>query len=185
MNDEIWKPIKETEGCYLVSSYGRVKSVPRNGTINEERIIKQQLKKDNYYQVNMKIYGKSIWRRVNRLVAQAFIPNPDNLPCVNHKDGNKHNNHVNNLEWCTMKENCEHYYETLYDNKYKGRGQIHPKSVIRIDEQGKLTSFSSLLKAAVETFGNKDKRAGISKACKQNKKYLSYMWKYGEEDYFE
>ena len=184
MNNEIWKPIKETDGCYLISNYGRVKSLPRNGTINKERIIKQQLKKDNYYQVNMKVYGKSIWRRVNRLVAQAFIPNPNNLPCINHKNGNKLNNCVDNLEWCTHKENSRHYFNTIYDNKYKGRGQIHPKSVVRIDENGMITIFSSLLKASEETFGDKNKRNGISKACRQNKKYLSYIWKY-TEDYYE
>lgn len=183
MNNEIWKPIKETDGCYLISNYGRVKSVPRNGTINKERIIKQQLKKDNYYQVNMKVYGKSIWRRVNRLVAQAFIPNPDNLPCVNHKDGNKLNNCVDNLEWCTAKDNTNHYIKTLYKRKI-GRGQIFPKSVVRIDANKNEKKFDSLLKAANETFNNKNKRAGISKACKTGKKYLNYEWKF-MEDYYE
>ena len=185
MNNEIWLPIKETKGCYMVSNYGHIKSIQRNGTKNQDVILKPLLKKDDYYQVNLKFYGKSIWRRINRLVAETFIPNPNNLPCVNHKDGNKLNNCADNLEWCTAKYNTIHYYNNLYDKSVnKGRGQIFPKSVVRIDTDGNIKTFDSLVKAAVETFGNQDKRAGISKACKQNKKYLSYSWKY-MEDYYE
>lgn len=188
MNNELWCPIKETEGCYEISNLGRVKSIQRKGTINNDKIIKPLLKKDNYYQVNLKFHGKSIWRRINRLVAQAFIPNPNNLPCVNHKDGNKLNNNVDNLEWCTYRDNTNHYINNFYKHN-KGRGKISPKCVIRIDKKGNKTEFSSLARASKSTFNDINKRYGISKACRHNKSYLGYYWKFIDdnrtEDYHE
>ena len=97
---EIWKEIKDYEGLYQVSNLGRVKS--------STKILKNRLSKRGYYIVTLYKNGKSTTKWVHRLVAEAFIPNPDNLPQVNHKDEDKLNNRVDNLEWCTAKYNCNY-----------------------------------------------------------------------------
>lgn len=94
---EIWKPIEGTEGRYEVSNTGKVRSLNFNHTgVTKE--IKQKIDKYGYCTIHYFINGKRIYTTVHRLVAQAFIPNPQNLPAVNHKDANKKNNHADNLE---------------------------------------------------------------------------------------
>lgn len=99
-------------GLYQVSNLGRVKSLNYLGH-KKIQILKQSLTGDNYYHTRyyrVILYKNGISKnyRVHRLVAEAFIPNPDNLPYVNHKDYNTFNNNVNNLEWCTPKYNSNH-----------------------------------------------------------------------------
>ena len=96
----MWKNIKGYEELYQVSNYGRVKSLRKNG-----KIINGYIDGKGYMQVALSKNGKKKWFRIHRLVAQAFIPNHDNLPIINHKDENKLNNRVDNLEWCTTKYN--------------------------------------------------------------------------------
>ena len=114
MTEEIWKPIEGYEGQYEISSYGRVKSLKRpyenNGGIQwtKERILSPGKDKDGYLQVNLHCNGKQHQRKIHRLVAQAFLPNPDNLPMVNHKDEDKTNNNVDNLEWCDHRYNMNY-----------------------------------------------------------------------------
>lgn len=105
---EIWRDIKDYEGLYQISNFGRVKSLPRNGTISTERILKPLLTGRGYYKVTLSKHNKAKYPSIHRLVAEAFILNPDNLPQINHKDGNKTNNKVGNLEWCTSLENVKH-----------------------------------------------------------------------------
>ena len=116
---ELWKDIKGYEGCYQVSNLGRIKSLDRmtNNQYGEYfmkgRILKNSIIKDKgYCRVSLNNGNGKISTRVHRLVAEAFIPNPENKPEVNHKDGNKLNNCVSNLEWCTNKENIEHSIRT-------------------------------------------------------------------------
>ena len=105
---EIWKDIKGYEGLYQVSNLGRVRSLNRIDSLGRWRCGKIKATVDNgngYKLVNLKHKGKQKMVTVHKLVAEAFILNPDNLPCINHKDENKYNNCVNNLEWCTYKYN--------------------------------------------------------------------------------
>ena len=104
--NEIWKPIEGYEGLYEVSNLGRVKSLKRLHT--KERILSQFLNHRGYARVNLWKENKSRKYSVHRLVAEAFIPNPDSKPQVNHIDENKTNNSVENLEWCTQLENHNH-----------------------------------------------------------------------------
>lgn len=103
---ENWKDIHGYENLYQVSDLGRVKSVKRN------KILKNSKSSCGYYVIELYCNGKNKMFRINRLVAQAFIPNPENKTFVNHIDGNKLNNHVDNLEWCTAKENMIHASKT-------------------------------------------------------------------------
>lgn len=109
---EIWKPVVGYEGIYEVSNLGRVKSLERVVSFGRaRRVIKEKILKQvkkgtcQYYCVNLTIKGKQHWMLVHRLVAQAFIPNPKGLPEVNHKDENKDNNTLDNLEWCDREHN--------------------------------------------------------------------------------
>ena len=116
---EIWKDIPKYEGLYQVSNLGRVKSIPHiikankdGGTrITEERIKSTNVGWHGYVWVSLSKKGKCKTYSVHRIVARVFIKNPSGLKYVNHKDGNKKNNHVNNLEWCTAHENQIHASE--------------------------------------------------------------------------
>ena len=98
--EEIWKDIKGYEGRYQVSNLGNVKSLRTNKLLYYSN-------SDNYYRVSL-YKNKRTMFSIHRLVAEAFIPNPNNLPCVNHKDCNTYNNKVDNLNWCTYKQNNEY-----------------------------------------------------------------------------
>lgn len=101
---EEWKDVPNTEGKIQISNAGRVRSKLRGSWL----VLKQQDDQKGYKRVSVTINRVKHTYKVHRLVAQAFINNPDDLPQVNHIDGNKHNNNVNNLEWCTNIDNCHH-----------------------------------------------------------------------------
>ena len=115
LENEIWKDVEGYEGFYQVSNKGRVKSLDRI-SINKnglkchfkERILNPRLNSGGYREVPLCKNGTQHSARVHRLVAKAFIPNPDNLPFINHKDENKENNCVENLEWCTPEYNVNY-----------------------------------------------------------------------------
>ena len=111
VDSEIWKDIEGYEGLYQVSNLGRVKSLNYHRT-GKEKILRLE-KSQGYYIADLCINGKAKHYKVHRLVAEAFIPNPENLPEINHKDENPSNNNVNNLEYCDRK----------YNNSYGSRNE--------------------------------------------------------------
>ena len=112
---EQWKPIERFNGEYMISSHGRVRSLKRHG----DRIMPQTIQRKGYYAVTFWMNNKAYCRKVHRLVIEAFTPNPDSLPCINHIDGNKLNNHVSNLEWCTYQANMQHAVRTGLTNPHQ------------------------------------------------------------------
>ena len=119
MMQEVWKDIKGMEGCYQISNKGRVKALERvvlrsvNGNIHiKEHIVKGSKDTKGYLQLDARVDGKRIVKLIHRLVAEAFIDNPNKYEQVNHKDGNKLNNDVSNLEWVTATENIRHACRT-------------------------------------------------------------------------
>ena len=124
MNTEKWKEINEYKGLYCVSNLGRVKTIPRKfidyrGRLLcfKERILKRSISKDGYLMVRLTKDGISKYVSVHSLVAKAFIDNPNNYPCINHKDENKGNPIVSNLEWCTYSYN--NTYGTVLERRKK------------------------------------------------------------------
>lgn len=131
MDNEIWKGVPNYEGMYQVSNSGRVRSLDRyvdTGIINStKRFIKGiDLKfksdKDGYHFIGLKKNQKAKYLRVHRLVALVFIDNPYNKPQVNHINGIKNDNRVENLEWCTLSENRQHAYDTGLQNGKSRQG---------------------------------------------------------------
>lgn len=115
---EIWKDVKGYEGIYEVSNLGNVKSKDRLIVTSKnivakinQRILKKKVTKKGYERLTLSVSGKHKDVGVHRLVAQAFIQNPENKKEVNHIDGNKQNNQISNLEWCTRNENEKHAFK--------------------------------------------------------------------------
>lgn len=129
---EIWKDIKGYEGYYQISNYGDVKSVERNiiGRNRKEIILKGGFDGKYFFVILQKNCIKKHFK-IHRLVALNFIDNPLNKPEVNHIDGNKLNNHVNNLEWNTMSENQKHAFKIGLNST---KGEKHPRHKLTWNE---------------------------------------------------
>lgn len=182
---ELWKDIEGFEGLYQVSTWARVKRLPTIDTINrirKEKIMKPSYDKDGYLFIGLTINGKQKHFRIHRLVAKAFIPNPDNLPLVNHKDEVKDNNYPYNLEWCTYK------YNTNYGNCISKRTKtwienFEYEKVYQYDLNGNfIKEWASAKEASIELNISKN---GIQSNCYnpvRNKTYKGFIWSY---EYFE
>jgi hypothetical protein len=187
---EIWKDIGLVKGIdytgfYQVSNLGRVKSlsryVYRNGSYSypvKEKIKIQTIDRAGYLVATLCKSGKGWSYTVHRLVALAFIPNSLNKCCVNHKDGNKLNNNVSNLEWVTYSENTRHAYKTgLLTNEYSKK----PVVMFSLDDKP-LMWFDSAVEA--ERYLNK-KKLHISCCCKNRYGYKTaggYKWEYYKKE---
>ena len=140
-SEEIWKDIIGYEGLYQVSSYGRVRSLDRYDSRNcfrKKRILKLCANRLGYLKVGLWSNGKVKHHLVHRLVAEAFIPNPNNLPIINHIDENPSNNNVDNLEWCTAKYNMN--YGTIRERQKdtlikKGIWYTDYRDLLKIDKK--------------------------------------------------
>lgn len=171
--EEIWKDILNFEGYYQVSNLGNVKSLERsvvyknkeNPHIFKSKQLLPKTTSTGYLEVVLtKHDGKRYCKRVHRLVAEAFLENPNNLPFVNHINENKKDNCVENLEWCTPKQNIEAYHST--------RIQIY-----QYDLNGNLLKIWNSTTKAAETL-NGDK-TGIQHCCfGKIKTYYNFIWTY-------
>lgn len=177
---EEWRAIEGYDGLYEVSNTGKVRSNNYLGHGKQKEL--SQWNNGGYLRVTMRENGKSIKRLVHRLVAEAFILNPENKPEVNHKDGNKLNNNVDNLEWSTRKENLDHADATgLRAGSIKAilssnRRLSRPIIATNI-ETGEEKYFESI-QAAQREIGTKDINAVLSG---KQKKAKGHTYRYAQE----
>lgn len=181
LNEE-FRDIKGYEGQYQVSNYGRIKSLCRLSKCKNEKykIIKEKILRVNYgtnkYAIVTFSKNKKIKTfEIHRLVAEAFIPNPDNLPCVNHRNEIKNDNRIENLEWCTYS------YNNSYNGKAKKINEERKKPVLQFNLKGKLLKeYNSITEASLKT---KYDKTTISKCCNNIiKKSKKYLWKFKESE---
>lgn len=182
--NEIWKDIKGWEGYYQVSNLGNVRSLDRaitqsNGKVVvwKGRLLRQRKNELGYKFVGLRKDYKRKTMRVHRLVAMAFIPNPNNLPQINHKDVNPSNNRVDNLEWCSQ------LYNNMYDNANIKRGISRKENytgtpVLMFSKDGKLLRKFDGLRYAEEFVGCG--RTGHISDCANGKRKTAYgyIWRY-------
>lgn len=183
--EEVWKDVVGYEGLYKISDLGRVKSLPRNGTIPEERIMVNKLTKQGYITICLSKNDIKKHLKIHRLVAIAFIPNPENKKEVNHIDGNKSKNGVTNLEWVTRSENMKHAFDTgLKTRDLEQIAEARRKSnisctkrVAKFDLEGnELERFDSMTDARKSM--NKSSSTQIAGSCVKNVPAYGFMWRY-------
>ena len=189
---EIWKDIKGYKGLYQVSNLGRVKSLSRKIIVEsknknykfkkklKEKILKPQMSGYGYLIVGL--YNKKTKNKkfiVHRIVAQAFIPNPNNLPQVNHISGIKTDNSISNLEWCTNSENQLHAYKIGLKHNKIGCNNKKSKPIIQYDlKKNFIKEWAN--KREIERILGLDS-SNISKCCKGKQRICKgYIWKYKE-----
>lgn len=166
---EEWKEIDGFDGAYLVSTAGRIISLVRGN----RRELKGSLNGDGYREITLTKQGKPVRRYVHRLVAETFIPNPWGKPCVNHRDYDRSNNAVSNLEWVTYYENSEYSYERVV----AASREKSCKPVIQYDKRGNfIHRYESLSEAGRETGVNV---GHIGRCVKGYEKTAGgYIWRY-------
>ena len=156
MKIEYWKPVVGYEGLYEVSSFGRVRNVRTN------RVLSPIVDRDGYLKVHLSKNGHPRKTFIHVIVSKAFIPNPNNYPCINHKDENKLNNCVENLEWCTV----------AYNNAYS-----KSKKVIQYTLDGQKIKEWPSTRCIEREIGYNS--AFISKCCRGIKKTAyGFKWSY-------
>ena len=176
--EEVWKDIKGYEGLYQISNLGKVKSLNYNHCANKEKILKLITKKGGYLQVVLYKDKKKKVKLVHRLVAQAFLSDYSETLEVNHKDENKKNNCVANLEMCTREENCNYGTRNERGAKAKTNGAKSKKIFGVNTKSGKVITFPSLMEAQRNGFVS----SNIFKCCTgERKTHKSYKWYYVED----
>ena len=186
---EEWKTIPEFLGRYDVSNLGRVRSYAngRHGNKSNPVILSQRIIPNGYVQV--KLYkpnggGKEITCLVHRLVAESFIPNHEDKPVVNHKDGNKKNNCADNLEWVTSSENSFHAVRTGLSKPSQHQkevvSKIHSIPVVMFDKSmNEIKRFDSAKQASLKTGAD---ISAIIKCCRGKlKSTKGHKWKYASD----
>jgi hypothetical protein len=210
---EIWKDVSGYEGLYQVSNLGRVRGLPKVTKFGVRikkfplRYLKPAVSKRGYYIVGLSDRERTSTKNIHRLVAEAFIPNPSNLPCIDHIDTNKTNNVVmfnsdgsidfarTNLRWCTHKGNSENPLTRLHqsqattklwkDGVFANRNNLHYRKVAQYTKDGDLVKvWDSIIEASVELGID---GSSITCVCKKRnpKRHTAggYKWEYIGEYY--
>lgn len=189
---EIWKPVVGYEGLYEVSNIGRVKSLERyvndrgGFKLLKERILKEVQSRSGHLKVKLSKNSMSKLYFTHRLVAQAFIPNPDNLPVINHKDEDPINNRVENLEWCTVAYN-NRYGTVRQRQAEKAHLRKHPtqyKKVYQYTKSGELIKEWESICSIQNDLGYN--RGNISACCLRKPHYhtaYGYVWRFAKEGF--
>lgn len=189
MNLEVWKDIEGFEGLYQVSNLGNVKSLEKNVSCHKihlrkqkEMILSPSKCNDRYITFSLSKNKKRKYLLAHRLVATAFIPNPDGKTEVNHIDGNRQNNTVGNLEWATRSENMQHSYSTLNrinPKPMKGRfGNDNPLSK-RISQKTLNGNTVKIWDSMHDAFRAGYNLGNILSCCKgRRKSHKGFIWDY-------
>lgn len=147
---------------------------------NKERVLKPNPNLKGYLQVGLTLNGKKYPKRVHRLVAEAFIPNPHNLPQINHKDGNKLNNSVSNLEWCTNRENIKHSWDNGMREIVREKARTTINSV-RISKPVEMVSCANM--CVIDTFPSSKEVSRILFPAKDPSIVHAYINSYKNREY--
>jgi len=191
LQQEYWKDIEGFEGKYKVSTNGQVRSYTieistKGGWLQTRRgrILKPKDNGKGYKNVALYLDGKGVYKYIHALVARAFLSNPNKFPEVNHKDLNKANNTLSNLEWVTKQQNQLHSYA---NDKNRRRGLVvgvahhHSRSVLQLTPSGSLIQFFVNLNAAERHTGCQ--RQTIAAACKnKNLTRAGFRWRYPTDE---
>lgn len=188
---EIWRDIKNYEGCYQVSNLGNVRSLTRKidtwygKRTAKGKILKPLITNTGYLRVDLKQHQKDKYYSIHRLVAEAFIPNPNNYPIINHIDSNPFNNNVSNLEWCTQSYNVKQSYingnaKPTAGCFKKGNTPHNLAKVNQYDLEGKfIATFISINDASQKTNTN---RICIGDCCRNKQKTAGgFIWRYANK----
>lgn len=167
MNNEYWKNLTYANRKFQISNLGSIKVLKRDGW----KLVKPQVKGPGYLRFGIMFEGKKITIYIHRLVATAFVPNPENKPHVNHLNGNPSDNRVSNLQWCTAMENVMHAHST---NLVKGPTKM--RRVFQLGLDGRLVKdWNCISEAAQDGFES----GKICACCKgKRKQHKGYKWKY-------
>lgn len=188
---ENWKTIPETDGLYSVSDLGNVRRNEHYTTVKphiykkeenvvyyKERPVKPYIDSTGYKVVSIRNKaGETLVRKIHRLVAEAFVPNPDNYNIVNHIDENKENNNASNLEWCTLKENANHGTRNERISKVSGI------RIAQYSKDGKLIKIWNSMSEAARFFGAST-TTYIRRVCTNQfgrHTYKGFVWKYVDQ----
>ncbi len=193
LDGEIWVDIINWEGLYSVSNKSRIKRLPRvfadkTGRLQNlrEKILKTpECTTSGYNMIYLEANGMLLKTTVHRIVAQHFIPNPENKPEVNHKNGIRNDNRLDNLEWCTTSENIKHSFSVLGRKPSMSMlgktGKLHPSSkrVNQIDIiSGCIINTFDSMTLAIQS-GNATDKKNLSLCCMGiNKKHNNFKWEY-------
>lgn len=168
---DIWRDIEYYKGAYQVSHLGKVKSLRDNHGNYREKILKQYKDKNGYMHVNLCYQNKNKVVTVHKLVAMTFIPNPNNLPQINHKyEEDKDDNTIYNLEWCTSKYNCNYGTHNMRLSKSLS------KTVYQYSLEG---DFIKKWDSTIECKQGGYSQSNVSECCRgKTTKYRGYKWSY-------
>lgn len=172
---EIWKDIPNYKGLYQASNLGNIRSLHYRRT-NKIKQLAYRINHKGYLDTHIKNKRKTI----HRLVAETFIPNPNNLPQINHIDGNKLNNNITNLEWCDNGKNQKHAYRLGLQHSKKGVNHSRCRKVNQYDLDGNFIKTWSYIKEASDCLNIH--HSNIISCCKGlYKKTGNYIWRYADK----